>query len=175
MNTILTSLGFTIKDWFIVITVSILVMCILEIRRLKKSIVQQVHSRLIPQLILELVFDEEKDDKGLYLKNESFFLAKDIRVEDLELTLDDSGFKKSLILKFENIDFLKPKEGIKLKFGVFDRGHFLREVTEKIIPHLLTITFKVKVCYSNIENLNFCSEFVRKGGKFTTGKIEFVQ
>jgi len=46
---------------------------------------------------------------GFHLKNESFFLARDIKVEDLELTLDDFGFKKNLTLKFEDIGFLKPR------------------------------------------------------------------
>lgn len=65
MNAFLVPLHFTIKDWLILITASILVMCILEIRRLKKSITQEVRNRLIPQLILGLILDENKDAGGL--------------------------------------------------------------------------------------------------------------
>jgi hypothetical protein len=171
----LVFLGLTIKDWLIIVTSFILVMCVLEIHKLKRSIAQQTRNRLIPQLILELISEENNNDKGFYLRNESFFLAKDIEVEDVELTLDDFGFKKNLTLKFENIDFLKPKETNKLKLKVFDRGHFEREVTEKIIPHLLNASFKVKVIYTNIENLNFRVVFSRKRGKFYTEEIEFSQ
>ena len=160
-------LTFTIKDWLIVVTTIILALCILEIRRLKKSIVQEVQKRLLPQLALEFNSDTNSDDAGFYLKNESFFIAREIQFEDVEFTLDDLGYKVSSILKFEGIDSLKPQEKIKLKFKVFDRDNsFLPEVTERIIPHLIDPSFKIGVNYSNIENLKSRVVFAKKKEKF---------
>ena len=160
-------LTFTIKDWLIIVTTIILTLCILEIRRLKKSIVQEVQKRLLPQLVLEFNSDVNSDDAGFYLKNESFFIAREIQFEDVEFTLDDLGYKVSSILKFESIDSLKPQEKIKLKFKVFDRdGSFLPEVTERIIPHLIDPPFKIRVNYSNIENLKSGVVFAKKKEKF---------
>ena len=169
-------LTFTIKDWLIVATSIILTLCILEIRRLKKSIVQEVQKRLLPQLALEFNSDVNSDDAGFYLKNESFFIAREIQFEDVEFTLDDLGYKVSSILKFESIDSLKPQEKVKLKFKVFDRDRsFLPEVTERIIPHLIDPCFKIRVNYSNIENLKSGVVFAKKMEKFYTESIKSCQ
>jgi len=167
-------LGFTIKDWLIAATSVLLLLCILEIRKLKKSIAQEVKRRILPQLALEFNSDVSGDDAGFYLKNESFFLARDIQFQDIELTLDDLGYKVGLILKFAALDSLKPQEKEKLHFKVFDRNQsFLPEVTERIIPHLISISFKVKVNYSNIENLKSSIVFSKREGNFFPEDIEF--
>ena len=169
-------LDFTIKDWLIVITSFILILCILEIRKLKKSIAQEIHKRILPQLTLEIVFDVNTADAGFYLKNDSFFIARGIQIEDVALTLDDFGYKSDLILKFEDIDSIKPQEKAKLKFKVFDKNQtFLPEITERIIPHLSEITFKVKVWYSNIENLKSYVVFFKKGKKICIESIKSCQ
>jgi hypothetical protein len=169
-------LAFTIKDWLIVVTSIILTLCILEIRRLKKSIVQEVQKRLLPQLVLEFNSDVNSGDAGFYLKNESFFIARKIQFEDAEFTLDDLGYKVGSILQFEGIDSLNPQEKAKLKFKVFDRDRsFLPDVTERIIHHLIDPCFKIRVNYSNIENLKSRVVFAKKKGKFYTESIKPCQ
>ena len=162
---------FTIKDWLILATSIILILCILEIRRLKKSIVRGVQKQLLPQLALEFN-PGVSEDAGFYLKNESFFIAREIQFEDVEFTLDDLGYKVGSILKFESIDSLKPQEKVKLKFKVFDLDKdFLPEATERILPHLIESCFKVKVNYSNLENLKFGVVFAKKKEKFYTESL----
>jgi hypothetical protein len=123
-----------------------------------------------------LISDLDKEKAGFYLANESFFLARDIKVEELKLYIEEYGFRKNIILRFENIDFLKPKERIKLKFQVFDitQELFLGE-PEKIIPHLVSIVFKAKILYSNIEAIKFYVLFSKKKEKFYIEKVEACQ
>ena len=166
-------LEFSIKDWLILTTLLILLFCILEIRKLKKIIVKDIQKRLIPQLNCVLIFDADIEGNGLYLKNEGFFLARSIKVEDLNFIFDDLGFKVGVILKFEEVDSLNPQEKTKLKFKVFDKGQtFLTEITDRIIPHLITPSFKLKIFYTNIEGIKFCSLFTKKREKFYPEKTE---
>lgn len=154
--------GLSIKDWLITITLFILVFCILEIRKLKKTIANEAQKRLVPQLSLE--FNSEIQDKfaGFHLKNESLFLARDITIEDTELTLSDFGFKKTILLKFDNISLLRAEEKIQLKLQVLDLNRKpLPEVTEKIIPHLISPSFKIRLFYSNVENIKFSAVFLK--------------
>lgn len=174
LETILASINFSIKDWIIAITLFILIFCILEIRKLKKSIEQEIHKRILPELVLEFISDKYAQDSGFYLKNESFFLARDIQIEDTELILDDFGYKVNFVLKFEGIDYIKPQEKVQLKFKVCDRNQILRpDITERIIPHLTAASFKVGIRYSNIENLRLYVIFSKKEGKIYTEDINF--
>ena len=159
---ILDFLKFSIKDGIILVTSTILLLCLLEIRRLKKSITQEIERRLIPQLTLEL----DETQRCFYLTNQSFFLAQKVKVEDLEITLDDLGYRIKLTLKFEEVSFVKPKERVKLVFKVFDKGFYSEELTEKIFPHLVNGSFKAKISYSNIENLQFRVIFAKEGNNF---------
>lgn len=168
-------LGFTIKDWLIIVTLIILGFCILEIRRLKKQILQETQRRLIPQLNLEFNFDISSKDKGFYLKNESLFLARDIKIEDADVVIDDVGFTKGIILRFEGIDILKPQERVKLKFNVLDkRQDAILAEAEDIILHLCGPSFKVVVLYSNIENLKFRAAFVKTKERFYLETIDVL-
>ena len=166
----------TIKDWLIIAASIILVFCILEIRKLKRSITREIHRRLLPQLGLEFIADRDSPDAGLHLKNEGFFLAQDIRIEDVDPALEDFGLRMEYILRFEAVDFLRPQERVKLKFKVFDRnGEFLAEVSEKIIPHLIRPSFRITLRYSNIENLKFRAVFLKKREKFYIERVEYNQ
>ena len=165
--------GFSIYDWLVVFTLLILVWCIAEIRKLKNSIAQEIHRRILPQLALELTSDVDPQDMGFYLKNESFFIARGIQFEDIALSLDDLGYRADLILKFEAIDSLKPQEKVKLNFQVLDRKQkFLPDVTERIMPHLIGASFKVKVYYFNIENLKSYAVFSKRAKKISLESIE---
>jgi hypothetical protein len=165
--------GFSIKDWLIVVTLIILALCILEIRKLKRTIAQETQRRLIPQLNLEFNSDIKSKDKGFYLKNESLFLARDIKIEDARLAIDDVGFSKDILLRFEGADFLKPQERIKLKFQVLDkREEVLLNVPEDIILHLYNPSFKIKIFYANIENLKFSVVFLKTKEKLYLESVE---
>lgn len=157
----------SIKDWLIAITLLILVFCILEIRKLKKTIANEAQKRLVPQLSLEFNSDIDHKKSGFHLKNESFFLARDIIIEDTELTLNDFGFKKTILLRFDNVGFLQAEEKIQLKFQALDLNKQpLPEVTEKIIPHLISPSFRIRIYYSNVENIKFSAVFLKTKDAF---------
>jgi hypothetical protein len=162
-----------LKDWFILLTLSILLASLLEIRKLKKIIAQEAQKRLIPQLTLELILDANTKKSGFYLKNDGLFLAREIKIEDLNLILDDYGFKLNYILTFEIISSLKPQERIKLDFKTFDKKQTpLPEVTGMLIPHLINPVFRVTIYYTNIENIKFCLVFSKKREKFFVESLE---
>ncbi|MCX5702118.1 MAG: hypothetical protein NTW64_03965 [Candidatus Omnitrophica bacterium] len=157
-------LGVPIKDWLIIIASFILIFSILEIRKLKKNISHEIHKRILPQLNLEIILDANIQNSGIYLRNESFFIARDIKLDNLEIVMDDLGYKYTLILKFEGVDSLRAQEKVKLKFQVFDKNLIpLPEVTERIIPHLTGMPFKMELSYSNIENVKSHVVFSKTG------------
>ena len=85
---------------------------------------------------------------GIYLKNEGFFIAQDIRIAALQLAIDDFGFAAQFIIEFADIKVLRPQERKQLQVKVFDKyQQFLPEITEKIIPHLVGPSFKVKIFF----------------------------
>jgi len=156
-------MGFTIQDWLIAVAFFIIFLCILEIRRFKKSFARELERQLLPQLILYI----DKKDMCFYLKNEGYSVVQDIKIEDAEIILEDSGFKIGYILRFENIDFLKPKEGIALNFKVFDKDlTFLPEATERLFCHLINPPLKIAMTYSDIEGRYLRFIFSRRGEKF---------
>ena len=162
-------MSFTIKDALIIIASFILVICIFKIRKLKKSLAQQVRKQLIPQLILKI----DDKDLAINIKNESFFLVQSIKIEDVQVALDDFGFKLSVILKFEHIDFIKPNETVKLRIKACDRNqNFLPDLTEKLIPHLVSVPFKITMYFSNIEGLKFRIVFNKRKDNFFAERID---
>lgn len=159
-------LGLTLKDWIIAVTLVILVFCIKEIKRLKKSIAREVQKRLAPQLILELI-PGLGEKAGFYLNNESPFLVRDIEIKDVEFPIEDFGFMLDCILRFERIEYLKPHEKVKLAFTVLNtKQEHMDKLTDAAVPHLVSPSFKVKVVYSNIENLRFYVVFSKKKERF---------
>jgi hypothetical protein len=159
---------FTIQDWLIAVAFFIIALCVLKIRELKKSTAREIQRHLLPQLILEI----DKREMCFYLKNEGFSIVQDIQIADSELTLEDSGFKVNYILRFENRDFLRPKEGMKLKFKVLDKDQtFLPEVTERIFGHLINPLFKIEIACSDIEGQRIRFIFSKKGERFYSERI----
>jgi hypothetical protein len=121
---------------------------------------------------MELALNSGAGKNGLYLENESFFLAKDIRIDDVGLTLDDSGYPLNVILKFAEVEWLKAKERIKLNLKVFDKnGEYLNRLTDKIVPHLAGPSFKMQLRFENIEGAPFTTHFLKKGKKITSARI----
>lgn len=162
-------LGFSLKDWIIVVVSTILVASLLEIRRLKKTIVQEVQRKFIPQLFVEI----DEKERCFFLTNSSSFLAQGIVVEDVEVAMDDYGFQKKLTLKFETPAQLKPRERVKMSFRVYDKNFFLADVTEKIFLHLVPASFRMKISYATIEGLKLAVTFSKEANAFLSEGIEF--
>ncbi len=158
----------TTQDWLIALIFSILILCALKIRELKKTLAREIQRQVLPQLILEM----DKREMCFYLKNEGFSIIQDIQIADSELTLDDSGFKVDYILRFENRGFLRPKESEKLELKVFDKGKtFLPEVTERIFAHLINPSFDIVITCSDIEDHHIRFMFSKRGERFYVKRI----
>lgn len=175
MEIALKLLGYLNKDLLILFLLIILIMCILRIRKLRKELAHEIYLRLHPQIQIELITESEEIAQGFYLQNDSFFLLKDIKVQEFVAIITDAGFRQELTLKFDQIDFLKAKEKTIINFKAHDKnGLFLPQVTEKVIPHLLNIAFPMKVYYSTIEGRTFSASFLKKRDKFYIEKIEVL-
>ena len=175
MKTIDLLLKIPLKDGLIAVTFAILIFCLFEIRRLKKVIAQDARKRLSPQLMLDLNLEGDEEGMGIYLKNEGFFIAQDIRIAALQLAIDDFGFAAQFIIECADIKVLRPQEKKQLQVKVFDKyQQFLPEITEKIIPHLVGPSFKVKIFYASVEGTKFCATLSKKGKTFHSEKIELV-
>lgn len=162
----------TYKDWVIIITVGILIIALFQIRRLKRSLILEIQKRLIP----DLIFDIDLDDVGLYIKNIGSMVARNIAIEDLDIDIEDYGFLLNFKLIFDPIDSLRPNERIKVNFKAYRRGEQTpTQKTEGFAPHLVSVTFRLIVNFSNIENIKFRSEFLSKGKKFVLERIEYLQ
>lgn len=162
-------LGLGIKDWLIIVTSTILVGSLIEIRRLKKNLIQQVQRRFIPQLALSM--DEQQN--CFWLENTSAFLAQQVVIEDTLVALQDFGYRKQLTLRFEQPGLLKPGERARLSYKVFDKDFFLADLTEKIFLHLIDADFKMRVGFTTVEGLKFTADFVKEGSRISGAGIEF--
>jgi len=159
-----------IKDLLAIAASFALVTCLIQMRKFRKTLALETEKRLFPNLSLEL----DEKELQIYVKNDSFFLAQNIKFQDSELILDDMGFKVCVIIKFEDIGVIKPQERVKLNFKCFDKKlNFLPELTERAIPHLINAPFTVKIFLSNIENMKFGITINRSQRKFTVERIEF--
>ncbi|RJP27191.1 MAG: hypothetical protein C4533_08265 [Candidatus Omnitrophota bacterium] len=168
-----TIINFGTKDWSLVLAALIIILCLLEIERLRALFEIELKKRLVPQLGMELITDSKVGDNGFFLKNESFLIARNIRFDPVFWEMSDLGFPVKLILKFAGIDFIRSNEKVKIDFEILDEDKKPRpEITDKVLPHLIRPSFKVRVHYSNIEDIAFNAVFDKKRNKFLLEKIE---
>lgn len=161
-------LGLTAQDLLIMFAFLVIILCILEIRKIKSSIAQEIQQQLSPELSLHM----DKEKLSLYLRNEGSSFVQNIKITDSEVIIDDAGFKVSYILRFEDIDFLKSQESIILKLKVFDKKqNFLPEATEKIFVHLINPTFRIGIACSNREGRQFRFVFSKQEEKFYSERV----
>ncbi|MFH1360946.1 MAG: hypothetical protein ABIJ41_07970 [Candidatus Omnitrophota bacterium] len=150
------------RDVIIASLVLALIVCLLKIRLLKRNLIREIHQRLIPLLNFEI----DKDEMTLYLKNESHCLAKNIKIEDFDVTLK-YDFPKTLTLKFPMVELVNPNQRVALKFRAFDETSELDSVTtENLATHLLNASLEAFIYYSNIENTRFQSIIVKNQHHF---------
>lgn len=164
MLSLLTQL--TLKDFLILASLGLLFFSVLEIRKLKKKVTKEIHLLLTPQLSMHMIPGLEQN-AGIYVQNESAFLVRDLWIDEAEFILEDFGFNIHCIVVAEPIEFLKPRERVKLNIRIVNKKHEpMPKLTGAAIPHLLSPSFKVTVRYSNIENVRFKVVFAKKREQF---------
>lgn len=167
--------GLTLKDFLILASLGLLLFSVLEIRKLKKTVTKEIQRLLIPQLSMHMVPGLDKDS-GVYLQNDSAFLVRDLRIDDVEFVLEDFGFNIHCIVTFDPVAFLKPRERIKLQLAIVNKKREpMPKLTGAAIPHLLSPSFKVTMRYSNIENVRFKLIFTKKREQFSAEGIEEIE
>ena len=165
-----------IKDGLLAASLIMLIVCVSRIRRLKQIIAESAPARLMPVFSLEFILGRDINENGFYLENRSFFLAKNIKVEDVNLCLDDFGYPMKVILRFSGLEWMKAKERVRLELKVFNqKGESLARVAEKILPHLARPSFKISVFYENIEGVQFAARFLKKRAQITSAEITTIE
>jgi len=160
------------KDWLVILASLAAILALLEMRRLRKVLTQEINKKILPQLSLEI------DEKNLvmYLKNDSPYLAQNIQIDEIPLVLDDFGFDLGITIRFNEIAFLKPNEKAELGLKAYDNkdNSLMGNLTERLVSHIMSAVFKVKVYFSNIENYRFSMLFNKEREKFFIEKIEYL-
>jgi hypothetical protein len=139
-----------------------------KIRALKEILAKEKRKQNMPLLTLEV---NTERDRGVYLINDSYCYARNIRFNDLDLVVD-YGFKKHLTLKFPPIDMLKPNAKIKLDYRVFDEKYDITsEDSLNILNHFSDAPIKMRLCYENIEGDPFTAILSPQRGRYVTKEI----
>jgi hypothetical protein len=138
-----------------------LILSLFRIKNLNRRLEEEHRKRTLPLLI----FGVDSLETGLYLKNDSYCHARDIRIEDFTVIVD-YGFKKKLRLQFEPIEMLKAQGKVSLAFRVFDGPHEVMR-SDTILTHLLADSFEARLRYRNLENEEFISIVGREKKTFT--------
>ena len=161
---------FSIRDYALIILAATLVFFIYEIFRLKKVVEKkevQIRDSFIPVLLVEI----NQQDSVLYIKNENSCHIKDIKVEDLSVTLG-YGFQKRLTFKFDTINHIGPEEKVELKFRIFDKEYEVTsKETKKVIPLMEQGVFEFHMKYANVENRKFEAILLKDKGNIFIKKV----
>lgn len=138
-----------------------LILSLFRIRNLSRRLEDEHRKRSLPLL----VFGMDSIETGLYIKNDSYCHARDIRIEDFTVIVD-YGFKKKLRLQFDPIEMLKAQGKVVLSFKVFDGPHEVMR-SDTILAHLLADSFEARLRYRNLENVEFLSVVAKDKKGFT--------
>lgn len=130
--------------------------------RLRGRLREEIRKSHFPLLVVM----REASDRRVYLQNDSYCYAKNIRIADVQLTVD-YGFKKIVTLKFYPIDMLRPGEKALMHYRVFDGEH---EVHVDKAVYLLSNNavpgIEIFVDYENLENISFKVTSGYRSGQF---------
>lgn len=163
------------KNILIIGLLFVLGLCVVYIGRLRRLLAREQYRRLNPRLNLQLINNTEQGEPGLYLINESDFVVKGATIEDMPLTLTDFGVKQNLILRFEPIGLLTPKEKIPLTYKAFDQDNrFLPHISQNLTAHLLNALFTTRIRYTQADGRILVATFCKQREKFYCEKVELI-
>lgn len=145
----------------------ILLNAIGKIKKLRALLEEEHKKRTFPLL----VFRVDREAIKAYLKNESYCYAKEITIDDLELTVE-YGFKKKLLLRFDRINMLKPNQEIKLSFRVFDNEFDVTSQSpDSLVLQFHDNPFTMHLTYANLEDEKFRSTIVWDSGEYAVKEV----
>ena len=162
-----------VKDTIIALLACALIWAIYKIRSLKQTLAQEKHKRSMPLLALEV---NTEADRGVFLVNDSYCYARNIRLNDLDVTVD-YGFKKHITLKFAPIDVLKPSAKVRLDYRIFDDKYDITSSTDSlnILNHFSDAPIEMRLRYENIEGGPFAAVIGPERGHYITKEVTPLQ
>src|SRR3989338_2587025 len=148
---------FFLKDIIIVLLIFAIVMAMNKIRVLKETLAIEKRKQSMPLITMNV---DTKNDIGVFLINDSYCYAKNINIEDMDVTVD-YGFKKHLTLKFPPLEILKPGAQMKLNYRVFDEEYDVTATDSvNILNHFSDAPTEMRLRYQNIEGNPFTARIV---------------
>ena len=143
-----------------------------KIAELEHTLAEEKRKRSMPLLTLEVNTD---DDYGMFLINDSYCYAKNIRAGDLDVVVD-YGFKKHITLKFDALEILKPNGRSRLNYRVFD-GEYDTTMTDSknILNHFPDAPIEMHLRYENIEGDPFTSTIIPENGQYVVREVTPIQ
>jgi len=138
-----------------------------KIKALRRLLEEERKKRTFPMLILRV----DKNELKAYLKNESYCYAKQIAIDDLDLTVE-YGFKKKLMLRFDTIPMLKPNQEIKLAYRVFDNEFDVTPHSpDSLVLQFHDNPFTMHIGFENLENEKFRSTIVWQDSDYMVKEV----
>jgi hypothetical protein len=159
---------FLVKDLVIVLLIFSVMGLVWKIRELQRTLEVERRKRTTPLLTLEV---NTGDDFGIFLINDSYCYARNIRIDDLDVTVD-YGFKKLIRLKFDTMETLKPNGRTRLYYRVFD-GEFDTTATDakNILNHFQDAPVQMRLYFENLESAPFASTIISENGKYFVKEV----
>jgi len=154
----------------VIILAGALVAAAVRIRRLQARLRESDRQRQVPVLMMEIDWNAMQ----IYLRNEGFCAAQDIQIKDSTCVLD-YDFKKVLVLKFEPVAVLAPRDRVRLEFTAFDGDYAIpSEDIENLFEHLSGSSFEAHIFSSNPQDVGFVTTIVKRKNKFFIKDTQLV-
>ncbi len=134
--------------------------------------IQQIHKELETakkeQQRAYLTFCFEGPEQRLSLKNVGVTPVSMVMIQDLNVTLL-LEYQKSVVLKFEPIPMVDPREVVLLKFRIWDGGFAMpADAQNSFAPHLKGSSFEARITYRDWQNVPGQAIIVKEGDRFFT-------
>ncbi|HQP10987.1 MAG TPA: hypothetical protein PKV41_06355 [Candidatus Omnitrophota bacterium] len=159
---------FLLKDLVIVLLIFAVVGLVRKIRALQETLADERRKRSMPFLTVEV---NTENDFGVFLINDSYCYARNIRMDDLDVIVD-YGFKKHIRLKFDPLETLKPNGRSRLNYRVFD-GEFDTTATDatNILNHFQDAPITMHLYFENLEGGPFASTIVAEKNQYIVKEV----
>jgi len=159
---------FLLKDIVIVLLLFATFQMFRKVKALEATLEQEKRKRSMPLITMEL---NTTDDLGVFLLNDSYCYARNIKIEDLDVVID-YGFKKHITLKFDPLEMLKPSAKIKLNHRVFDDEYEITSTDSiNVLNHFSDSPINMRLRYENIEGGPFAATIVPEKDKYVIKEV----
>jgi hypothetical protein len=141
-----------------------LIICFMMIQQLQKELEKEKGEKQRAYL----TFSFEGPEQRLSIKNVGVTPVSMVTIQDLSVTLL-LEYQKTVVLKFEQVPILDPRESAPLKFRIWDGGFAMpADAQNSFAPHLKGSAFEAHVTYRDWQNVPAQAIIVKEGDRFFT-------